>query len=339
VPNIEKALAVDHHGRPATDTVCFNNPEYANLLLGLHEDFARSYDIDGVMWGCEKQGAFNNAFESIHNPNGNDPGRVTCFCVHCQEKAKKRGISVERAKTGFGELEKWVLASKAGQRQPDGYWVTFLRLLYKYPELLAWETLWHDSLRETKAGIYKTVKAAKPNVQVGWHEWHAHGFSPFFRAQLDLKELTAYSDYLKMTVYHNLGGTRMATYMDSVAKTIYRDMPVDAALEFEYNIMNYRERGHSQLPYTGLSPDYVYRETKRCVEAVAGTKTEIWPGIDMGIPIREDYSKVTPQSVKDCTIAAYRGGAQGLVISRKYSETTLANLSAVGEALRELKLA
>jgi hypothetical protein len=128
----------------------------------------------------------------------------------------------------------------------------------------------------------------------------------------------------------------MATYMDSVTKTIYRDLPMDEALEFEYRIMNYRERSREQLPYTGLSPDYVYRETKRCVENVAGTATQIWPGIDMGIPINEDYSKVTPESVKEVIGAAYRGGAQGLVLSRKYSETTLANLRAAGEVLAEL---
>lgn len=339
VPGIEKALAVDVHGRKAESTLCFNNPEYFNFLLDLHEDFARSYDIDGVMWGCEKQGAFNNAFESIHNPNGNDPSRVTCFCEFCQTKAKNRGIDFDRVKLGFGELEKWVRAAKANERPPDGYWVTFLRLIYRYPELLAWETLWHDSLREAKQGIYKRVKAAKPSVQVGWHEWHAHGFSPFFRAQLDLKALSPYSDYLKMTVYHNLGGTRMATYMDSVTKTIYRDLPMDEALEFEYKIMNYRERGREQLPYTALSSDYVYRETKRCVEDVSGTSTQIWPGIDMGIPIREEYSKVTPENVKEVIRAAHLGGAQGWVLSRKYSETTLTNLKAAGDTLRELGLA
>jgi hypothetical protein len=56
----------------------------------------------------------------------------------------------------------------------------------------------------------------------------------------------------------------------------------------------------------------------------------------MGIPINEDYSKVTPESVKEVIRAAYRGGAQGLVLSRKYSETTLANLRAAGEVLTEL---
>jgi hypothetical protein len=175
-------------------------------------------------------------------------------------------------------------------------------------------------------------------MQVGWHEWHAHGFSPFVRAQLDLRELSKYSDYLKMTVYHNLGGTRMATYMDSVTKTIYHDLPMEHALQFEYKIMNYHESSHDRLPYAGLSADYVYRETRRCVQDVAGTQTEIWPGIDMGIPIREDYGKVTPDSVKEVIRAAYRGGAQGLVLSRKYSETTLANLRAAGEVLRELKI-
>ncbi|MGA3240787.1 MAG: hypothetical protein ABSG03_31330 [Bryobacteraceae bacterium] len=38
-------------------------------------------------------------------------------------------------------------------------------------------------------------------------------------------------------------------------------------------------------------------------------------------------------------MAAYRGGAQGLVISRTYSEMKPANLAAVGDALRELKIA
>ena len=41
-------------------TLCFNNPNYRNWLLGTVEDYARSYDIDGIMWGSERQGAFAN---------------------------------------------------------------------------------------------------------------------------------------------------------------------------------------------------------------------------------------------------------------------------------------
>ena len=104
--------------------------------------------------------------------------------------------------------------------------------------------------------------------------------------------------------------------------------------------MNLRERGYEELPYTGLSPDYVYRETKRCVEGAKGTKTEIWPGIDVDISNMDvNFSRCTPPVIREVTKAAYRGGAQGLVISRKYSEMKLANLAAVGDALRELKIA
>ena len=79
-------------------------------------------------------------------------------------------------------------------------------------------------------------------------------FSPFFRAQTDLNASSIPLRLLKMTVYNNLGGTRMETYMTSHRKTVYGDMPIDEALEFEYRIMNYRERGYEELPYYGLIP-------------------------------------------------------------------------------------
>jgi hypothetical protein len=344
IPNVEQVQERDLYGRNAT-TLCLNNPEYRNFLLGLVEDYTRSYDINGIMWGSERYGPFCNSFESIHRPKGNDPARATCFCSFCQQKAKSRGINVERAMTGFRSLESWVRSSRAGERPSDGYWVAFWRILFRYPELLAWETMWNDNVHETYSAIYSKVKSIRPEVQVGWHVWHAHSFSPFFRAQTDLQEISKYSDYLKMTVYSNaIGGPRLAIYIDTVAATIFRDMPKDDALKFEYRVMNYHE-GDSvdELYRSSLSPDYVYRETKRCVEGVAGTKTQILPGIDVDIPSGDiapeaHYMKCTPESTKAVTLAAYRGGAQGLVISRKYSEMRLANLGAVGEALRELKI-
>src|ERR1700677_62086 len=170
-------------------------------------------------------GAFGNAIESVHNPNGNDPGRVTCFCTFCQAKAKSRGINVDRAFEGFRTLEKWVRACRGGERPTDGYYVTLWRIMFRYPELLAWETLFNDSVHDTYAGIYERVKAAKPQAQVGWHVWHAASFSPLFRAQTDFRELSKYSDYFKVTVYNNLGGERMQTYISSMRNTVMGDLP------------------------------------------------------------------------------------------------------------------
>ena len=102
--------------------------------------------------------------------------------------------------------------------------------------------------------------------------------------------------------------------------------------------MGFKEGSYDQIPHTGLSADYVYRETKRALEGVAGTNTLIWPGIDIDIPTEPNNSKCTPQSVKEAVLAAFRAGAPGVILSRKYSEMRLANLSGAGDAIRELKL-
>src|SRR5205823_2008163 len=104
VPGAAECQEHDHHGRPAT-TLCFNNPGYRNFLLDLVEDYARSWDLDGIMWGSERQGAFSNAIGANHGGARNDPGRVTCFCQYCQKKAAERRITADRAKIGFSELQ------------------------------------------------------------------------------------------------------------------------------------------------------------------------------------------------------------------------------------------
>ncbi len=78
--------------------------------------------------------------------------------------------------------------------------------------------------------------------------------------------------------------------------------------EFTYEVMGYKERSYDQIPHTGLSADYVYRETKRALEGVAGTNTQIWPGIDIDIPTEVNHSKSTPQSVKDAVASGIQGG-------------------------------
>jgi len=337
LPNIEKVQERDLYGRNA-ETLCVNNPDYRNFLTGLVEDYARSYDIDGIMWGSERQGALCDSLGATHDTPPVDPGEVTCFCEFCQRKAKERGISPDRARQGFLELEKFVRASRSGKRPVDGYYVEFWRLLLRYPELAAWEMLWTDSLRATYAAIYKTVKTAKPAVPVGWHIWHNNSFNPIYRAEQDLQELSKYSDFIKVVMYNNCGGERMALYTDNAGATLYADLTKQGLLDFNYAVMGLKEGSYDQIPHTGLSADYVFRETKRALDGVAGTNTQIWPGIDIDIPTESDHSKCTPQSVKQAVLAAFRAGAPGVILSRKYSEMRLADLSGAGDAVRELKV-
>jgi hypothetical protein len=235
-------------------------------------------------------------------------------------------------------LEKFVRAARSGKRPSDGYYVQFWRILLRYPELAAWEMLFTDSLRETYAALYKTVKTAKPTVPVGWHIWHNTSFNPIYRAEQDWQELSKYSDFIKVVMYNNCGGERMALYVDNIGSTLFGDLTKQQLTEFNYEVMGFKERGYDQIPYTGLSADYVTQETKRALAGVAGTKTQIWAGIDVDIPTEAPNSKRTRQSVKDAVTAALSAGAPGVILSRKYSEMRLANLSGAGDAIRELKL-
>src|SRR5215468_1095726 len=79
VRNVRQAQEKHLDGSNAT-TLCFNNPNYRNWLLGAVEDYARSYEIDGIMWGSERQGAFANALRAAHGGVPANPVKVTCFC-------------------------------------------------------------------------------------------------------------------------------------------------------------------------------------------------------------------------------------------------------------------
>jgi hypothetical protein len=338
IPGIEQLQERDLHGRNAS-TLCLNNPGYRNFLLDLVEDYARSWDLDGIMWGSERQGAFADALGS-HHGRPQDPGRVTCFCDFCVDKATAQGIRVDRARTGFLELEKFVLNARSGTRPVDGYYVQLWRLMLTYPELLAWENLWHDSLRDTYQAIYQKVKSVKPAMGVGWHIWHNNSFSPIYRAEQDLRRIAPYSDFLKVVIYHNCAGERMASYINNVAATQYGDVPRDELLQFHYSVLGYGDEGtYSQIPETGFSSDYVFRETKRARAALAGAKTFLWPGIDIDIPTAANHSKSTAKGTEDAVVAAFHGGADGIILSRKYSEMRLTNLAGAGAAIRQLGLA
>jgi hypothetical protein len=335
LPNIEKVQERDLYGRNM-ETLCLNHPSYRNFFTGLVEDFARSYDIDGIMWGSERQGALGDSLGATHDTPPIDPGNVTCFCEFCMKKAREKGINPERAKQGFLELEKYVRSARSGKRPTDGYFVEFWRILLRYPELAAWEMFFTDNLRETYAALYHTVKTAKPSIPMGWHIWHNTSFNPIYRAEQDWQELAKYSDFIKVVMYNNCGGERMALYVDNIGSTLYGDLSKQQLTDFTYEVMGFQEKAYAQVARTGLSADYVYRETKRALAGVSGSKTQIWSGIDVDIPTEPGNSKRTRESVRDAVAAAFRAGAPGVILSRKYSEMNLANLSGAGDAVRAL---
>jgi hypothetical protein len=333
IPGIEKVREVELSGGRAS-TLCPLNPDYREFLIGLTNDFCQSYELDGVMWGSERQGPLLNAIGA--KTSAGDPTRVTCFCEFHQQAAKARGIDVARAKEGFDKLAKLMTATRAGQRPNDGYFVEFWRLLLDYPELIAWEKLWTDGKHAIYGDIYHAAKSSRADVQVGFHIWHNNSFSPFFRAEQNYAEFAKVADFLKIVVYNNCGGPRYAGYIHSMANGILRDSTPDEVLHLNNEWLNYAEEAPlDKLPTAGLSADYVARETKRALGGVAGTGCKIYPGIDIDVPTGANQKKTSPDDVYAATAAGLKAGADGVLFSRKYSEMKLADLSAGGKAVRD----
>ena len=340
-PRWEALYEVDFHGRRAArhpGGPCNNHPQYRGYLRGLLEDYIRSYEVDGIMWGSERQGGLLNALGAFHNGERTDPGTATCFCEFCLKRAKAEGIDAGRARRGFGELEKFVLAGRANQRPRDGWFVSFWRLLVTWPELLAWEGMWVRSRHELQAELYRHVKSLNPALPVGWHLWHNLSFSPFHRAEEDYAALAPFSDFIKPVLYNNCGGERLKSFTDSVCGNVFGDLAPAAAMDFMETSLNYREAPYARVAAAGLSADYVRRETRRAVDAMAGTAVQVWSGIDIDAPVGAGSSHCTPDSVRQAVRAIFEGGGRGAMLSRNYTEMKPENLAGAGTALRELGL-
>ncbi len=332
IPNYVDVSEIDINGR-RTASPCFNNPDYRAFLSGKVESLLLGYPdlVDGIAWGSERTGPFENLIGRMVSP--------TCFCQFCQAKARERGISVTRAQAGYREFEQLLHAAAADQRPADGYFVTFWRILLKYPEILSWETLWTDSYQELEAQLYGEAKAIAPQKPFGFHIMQSFTFSPFYRAEEDYTKRRNFADFLKPATYNNAGGPRMAAYLKRLSQTIFHDAEPNDFLEFYYKIMADPQAPYDQLASTGLSADYVARETKRAVDGVAGM-VKIYPGIDIDVPTltnaKSPEKRTSPEDARKAIQAAFGAGADGVVLSREYAEMWLANLTSAGDTLREI---
>jgi hypothetical protein len=278
------------------------------------------------------------ALGAYHNGIHADPGTVCCFCSYCEAKAHTLGINFERVRKGYLALEQYVRAGRAKQRPIDGYYVAFWRLLLDYPEILIWERFWTDGQQETYRALHTRVKSINPELQAGWHIWQNASWNPIYRAQQDFAAMAPFTDYVKPVLYNNCAGERMISYIDSVGQNIHGDLSRAEMLDFEYKVLNYNEAPLDKLAGAGFSADYVYRETKRTIDSLTGTRTQVWPGIDIDVPTAGGSSKCTPEGVRDAVLAAYKAGATGVVLSRSYSEMKPENLRGAGIALEQLGL-
>ena len=335
VPGVKECAEIDLYGRK-TDSLCPFHPEVQAFWTGLVTDFCSSYPIDGILFFNEHNGPLLNAIGASHFQQI-DSSRTTCFCEYHRQAAQQQGISFERARTGYQKLDQLVQTSLKGQRPSDGYYVEFQRLLLEYPEIIAWDRLFDQGKHQILSEVYASVKSVSQDMKLGFHIEHVNSFNPYFRATRSYEDLSSKADFLKVVMYNNCGGERYASFIRNVSSTIFRDVPSEELLKFNNHLLNYaHEAPLDKLAETGLSPDYVFRETQRALDGVQG-RCLILPGIDIGIPTGKDSRKASPDDTYQATKAALKAGANGLIFSRKYSEMKLENLEAAGKAVREIR--
>ncbi len=333
VPGVKEVAEVDLQGR-RTGTLCLCHPDVRAFWTGLATDLCTSYEVDGILFFNERNGPLLNALGASH-AQSIASSRVTCFCEHHQRAAKARGIDAERAKQGYQKLDQFVQAALTGQRPTDGYFVEFWRLLVEWPEIIAWDRLFDAAKHQVLDEVRAAVKRVRPGLQVGFHIEHVNSFNPIFRATRSYADLASRADFLKVVVYNNCGGERYAHFIRNIGSTLFRDVPKEELLRFNNHLLNYGDEAKlDDLAAAGLSPDYVLRETQRALAGVQGA-CRVLPGIDIGIPTGKNSRKASPEDTYAAVAAALKGGADGVILSRKYSEMQQANLAAAGRAVRD----
>ena len=334
IQDFSRVVTRDIYGQPTT-IGCWTHPEYKAFWAAVAEDLFRNYDLDGLQWGAERMGPLMNV---ILPWNDRAP---TCFCEHCRARGRAHGIDDERARRGYEELFVYVRGLIAGTpRLADGVFTGFVRIILRYPEILAWEYQYRLAREEVMQAMHAATKAVKPSAQIGWHVDHQpSSWDLIYRAELSYADMAPYSDFIKFIAYHDVLGPRIRWwYLDRLQKTVLAELPLDESLNLYYDLFGYDRKSEptvDRLEADGLSPDYVARETRRSVASVEG-KTKIYTGVGFDVPWGNRSLAADPGEVHDAVVKAFGAGADGIVVSREYEEMRLPNLEAVGRAVREV---
>ncbi len=330
IPGFEEFAEVNANGEKARN-VCYNHPGYIAYWHSVIEDLVRTHPyLNGFKFGQERGGP-------VLSSMGKDkPG--TCFCKHCLELARKRNLNPEKARKGLIAIQEYGNKIKAGENPVDGNFVTFLRILAQYPDVLGWEQFWMDSREAQRKRIYKQIKGINDNIQVGWHIDHGMTWDLITRATWDYSKMGPYSDWLSVAVYFDSMGRRSLNhYEKNYMNILFGDADQKHSYPMYLSMLGYNPEMEPSIEQhrkhdTAFSSDYVYQECKRAVKAVNDTaQVQARPGFDMP----GYHCNVTPEMVYNAVTAALKAGVDGMWCGREWDELKPKNAKAFGNAVKD----
>lgn len=329
-PGFHQFLDRDHWGKTATRPSLLN-PHYRTWWRCVIDDWFSNHDLDGMLWGIERQSPLMDIFRA---------DSTTGFDEYFVAEARARGIDVQRAIDGYRKIDLFLADVRKGQRPRDGVFVTLLRHLLHYPEVLMWEKMWLDAHQALYHEIAGMIRFLDPKHEVGYGIWQViNTYNPYLKAQYDQSDYGQYADWLKPVLYNIPAGARFAHFAEVWQQGVLADATPDGAYQALANVLGLEPfiAPREQAPMAGFTPEYVKRWTQNLI-ADTGGRCKVYPGIGVGVGDGGESRPITPEAVKAAVHAAFDGGASGVLISRNYSEAELRNLEAVGQALRERDL-
>ncbi len=307
---------------------CWNHPDYREWLARTVLEMLRIYPLDGVQYGAERVGSLSEVLFR--------GWPASCFCEHCKKRCRDAGIDVSRVAAGFNELS----SAKIYTAPPGGMVIAVLSVMFRYPELLAFYRLWLQADAEIHKLIYDAAKSVRPAAEIGQHVDHQRSsWDPLFRAAMPYAEMATHNDFIKPIVYHDVLGPRLREWViDPMQARVLRDLSHEQALALFYPLFGHDascEPSYAKLRERGLSSGYVYRETRRCVDEVAG-QARVYAGIGLDVPHYVEGGMMpvhsNPAGVYEATCRALDAGASGVIASRELREISRRSLRAFGQA-------
>ncbi|MFW6287026.1 MAG: hypothetical protein ACOC29_03695, partial [Candidatus Sumerlaeota bacterium] len=227
-PGYTPIAMVDCYGRTNRQS-CVNNPTWKAFQLATIEDNVREHPfLSGIMFMHERVGPMSAVFFAGAWQGGRNPW---CFCDYCRAKGHERGIDIERAKTGYKKL--LAMFDEGAEKPNDGCFISYMRLLGQYPEILAWNQLMWDSMQDFRAAIAGAVRVINPDLHVGFHFQNATLTGQiFWRAFEDPERVIEYADWVKPSVYPAVSGQRYRGALKNINKSLLGDMTLEEAHAF-----------------------------------------------------------------------------------------------------------
>jgi hypothetical protein len=180
-------------------------------------------------------------------------------------EARARGINVEQAVAGYRAIDLFLQDVRRGERPRGGVFVSLLRLLLHYPEVLMWEKMWLDAHRSLYQEIAEAVKWSDPQHQVGYGLWQViNTYNPYLKAQYDQSDYQHTADFLKPVLYHTPAGARFKNFADTWHKSVLADATPEGAYQALAAVLELDEfiAPYADAPLAGFKPAYITRWTQ-----------------------------------------------------------------------------